>query len=384
MEDTKESPVIIEGGPVKVLGPEKSFTRMVDEALTARAEADKLKPGYNPLRPSAAGYCARKLAYDYSAFLGYSEKIHEDRKPSVIRLLNLGHSIEYQALKELDMIPGFSVRFKQQVVDMFTLPSGKRIEGSVDALMVSDDHKVLLDVKSVGLRWHSAFGNSWKNMMEKYDRLPTMQQFDDNAWYIDDVIAWMDEIGEDALVANVTQINLYACSQFMKDRGVEVGVVYRYCKSNSETMEIRFKTSPELFERVKAKYSLIEAAVEAKTPEIVPKEFVLGSQACGFCPYQKRCWPEVSAKKEYFNTFPKKDWPERVGDLDAAPELTKLFSQLHTHQNSLDQKEITEQLILKIMIESQVDKLKLEDGAIYRRVFLRSPKPHFELRRSYE
>ncbi len=371
-------------GSKNILGPVKSFTRMVDEALLAKAEKEKEGKGYNPLRPSASGYCGRKLAYDYSAFKGYSDKIHEDRKPSVIRLLNLGNSIEYQALRELDMIPGFSVKFKQQMVEMFKLPSGQRIEGSIDALMVSDDHKVLLDVKSVGLRWHSAFGNSWKALMEKYDRLPTMQQFDDNAWYIDDVMAWLDEIGEDALVANITQVNLYACTPFMKDRGVEVGVIYRYCKSNSETMEIRFKTSDELFNRIRAKYSLIEEKVEAKAIEEVPKDFVLGSQACGFCPYQSKCWPEVSAKKEYFKTFPKKEWPEAIADLDVAPELTKLFTQLATHDTALDQKEIAEQAILKLMIESEVTKIKLEDGSIYKRVYLKSPRPHFELRRSYE
>jgi hypothetical protein len=380
VENSKEKNIDSKG----VLGPAKAFTKMVDEALLAKAEADKKGPGYNPLRPSSSGYCARKLAYDYSAFKGYSEKIHEDRKPAIIRLLNLGHTIEYQALKELDMIPGFSVKFKQQIVEMFKLPSGQRIEGSVDALMVSDDHKVLLDVKSVGLRWHSAFGNSWNALMEKYDRLSTMQQFDDNAWYIDDVIAWLDEIGEDALVANVTQVNLYACSPFMRDRGVEVGVIYRYCKSNSETMEIRFKTSPALFDRVKSKYSLIEEKVEARAPEAVPKEFVLGSQACAFCPYKARCWPEVDAKKAYFKTFPKKEWPEAIANLDSAPELTKLFGQLAQHELAVDQKANVEQAILKMMIESEVEKIKLADGSIYKRVYLRSPKPHFELRRSYE
>lgn len=378
MEDSEKK----SGVSKSILGPEKSFTRMVDEALLAKAEADKNGPGYNPLRPSSSGYCARKLAYDYSAFKGYSEKIHEDRKPSVIRLLNLGHAVEYQALKELDMIPGFSVKFKQQVVDLFKLPSGKRIEGSVDALMVSDDHKVLLDVKSVGLRWHSAFGNSWRSLMEKYDRMQTMQQFDENAWYIDDVIAWLDEIGEDALVANVTQVNLYACSAFMQERGVEVGVVYRYCKANSETMEIRFKVSPELFERVKQKYSLIETKVEERKIEEVPKEFVLGSQACGFCPYQALCWPEANAKKEYLATFPNRDgFPESIDDLDEAPALKELFAKLATQEHIVDQKAITEQAILKILGESEVEKIKVDDSTIYKRVFYKSPRPHYELKR---
>jgi hypothetical protein len=367
-----------------VLGPSKSFVTLVDEALIARAEEEKKTRGSYPLRPSAAGYCSRKLAHDLSGWMGYSEKVWEYKKPSVLRLLSLGHSIEFQALKELALIQGFEVKFKQQVVEMFRLPSGRIIEGSVDSVMWSEEHKALLDVKSVGLRHHSAFGNTWNAMINKYDRMKSMMRFDENAWWIENPMDFMAEIGEDALVANIAQINLYACTKFMQDRGVTVGVVYRYSKANSELMEIRFKPSMELFNKIQVKYSLIEEKVNAKAIEDVPKDFVLGSLACAFCPYASTCWPHKDAKKEYFKTFPKKIWPESISNLDAKQELSELFNKLAVLEDHSTNKSVVESTILLHMENSQVDKIQLDNGAIYQRVFLKSPRPHFELRRVNE
>jgi hypothetical protein len=369
---------------MEILGPPKSFVTLLDEALLAKAEQEKLSKGNYPLRPSASGYCGRKLAHELSAWMGYSEKAWEYKKPSVIRLLNLGHAIETQALRELAQIKGFDVRFKQQVVEMFKLPSGRIIEGSVDSVMWSEEHKALLDVKSVGLRFHSSHGNSWAAMIDKYDRMSSMKRFDNNAWWVEDPVAFLAEVGEDALVANITQINLYACTQFMKDRGVNIGVVYRYNKANSELMEIRFKPSQELFEQVRVKYTLIEEKVNAKALDEVPKDFTLGSQACAFCPYASKCWPQKDAKREYFKTFPKKVWPEQITMLDEADELSTLFEELSTLEDHETRKSVVESAILVHLENSKVDKIKLENGQIYERVFRKSPKPHFQLRRVHE
>jgi hypothetical protein len=360
----------------QVLGPAQSFCTLLDEALLEQAEAEKLKPLYYPLRPSAAGYCSRKLAYELAAFNGTQEKIWEDRRPSVIRLLALGSAIEGQSLKELELIPGFQVKFKQQVVEMFKLPSGRIIEGSVDAVMWSSEHKALLDVKSVGLRYHSTHGNSWEALIDKYDKLSTMQRFDRNAWWIEKPSEFLKEVGEDALVANICQINLYTCSSFMQDRGIKMGVVYRYNKANSEHMEVRFKPDQELFEAIKEKYTLIETS----PPDEVPKDFVIGSQACAFCVYASRCWPEKDAKKEYIKTFPKLE--EGLAEIEATPELAKPFAELAKYEALLQRMEQVETSILKVMIEKDIERIQLSDGQIYKKVFLKSPKPHYELRRS--
>lgn len=314
------------------------------------------------------------------AFNGYAPGEKEIKPPNIVRLLGLGHSIEYHALKFLETLPGYSIKFKQQVVDIFKLDrDGRIIEGSTDAVLISDQYKCLLDVKSYGDRFHNWRESKWKAAIDKYDRMESMKRFDDNGWYIEDVMAFMDEIGEDALVANITQINLYLCSDFMKARGIDHGVVYRYNKNDSHHMEIRFKPSQALFDQVRAKFNLIDQSVHEKKPENVPKDFALGSQACSFCPYAKRCWPEIDAKKEYFKTFPKKTWPDNVKYLDK--DLRELLKKYHANIYTLDDNKILEQNIIKGLLANETRKVQLEDGQVYELVFLKSPKPHYELRR---
>jgi hypothetical protein len=366
---------------MSIPGPKKSYCTLVDEQLEANEAKNK---SYFPLRPSASGYCARKLAHDLNVFHGNEPKPEDPKPANIIRLLNLGHSIEFHALKYLNDIPGFNIKFKQQVVDMFKLErTGQIIEGSTDAVMWSNESKGLLDVKSVGDRFHSAFGTKWNSLMEKYDTLETFERFDENAWYINDLPAAIKELGDDTLVTNLTQINLYLCTQFMQDRGLDHGVVYRYNKNNSTHMEIRFKPSPELFETVRKKFNAIDQAVAAGDPQTVPKEFTLGSQMCAFCPYKSKCWPEIDAKKEYFKTFPKKEWPTLLNER-TLPGSLKLFDKLSALEDSTLNKGALEQEIIVAMQAKNLTKVKLPSGLIYEIKFLKSPKPHFELRRVNE
>jgi hypothetical protein len=365
----------------KIPGPSKSYCTLVDEQLLAN-EA-KNKP-YFPLRPSASGYCARKLAHDLMVYYGHEEKPEDNKSASVIRLLNLGHFVESHALKYLNDIPGFSVKFKQQVVDMFKLDrTGQIIEGSTDAVMWSPETKGLLDVKTVGDRFHAAFGTKWNSLMDKYDSLESFERFDDNAWYIKDITAAIKELGDDTLVTNLTQINLYLCTEFMRSRGLDHGVVYRYNKNNSTHMEIRFAPSMELFEYVRKKFNDIDQAVADKDPQRVPREFTLGSQMCAFCPYKAKCYPEVDARKEYFKTFPKKTWPTLISD-KMVPGSSKLFKKLNDLTASTDAKAVLEQQIIVELQKLNLTKVKLADGQIYEVKFLKSPKPHYELRRVHE
>jgi hypothetical protein len=366
----------------KIIGPAKSYCTLVDEALIKKAEGERDNNKYYPLRPSAAGYCARKLTYDTMAFLGIWPKKHEERKPSVIRLLSLGHSIEYHALRNLELIDGFQVKYKQQTVSMFRLTSGRLIEGSIDAVMWSDEHKAVLDVKSVGDRFDSAFATKWKATEEKYDKLPSMEKFDESAWHIADPVAFLNDVGPDDPVAqNIQQINLYLCSDFLKERGVTHGVIYRYAKNNSAHQEIRFAPSETLFHHTKAKFDEIEQAALAKKPERVEREMPLGSMACAFCPYAEDCRPGYNTKKDWFKTFPPRKWPTKIGELSYAEELEELFAQRAKHEAETMSSEAVANKILLLMEQEQVEKLQLEDGSIYERKFLKSPYPHFELRK---
>lgn len=373
-------------------GPQKSYCDMVDEALLAKQEAEQ-KSGdtYFPLRPSSAGYCGRKLAYELAANEKIIEKRYETRKPSIIRLLSLGHGIEYHVLRYLDSIPGYKVKFKQQVVSLFNLPSGRLIEGSVDAVMWPSDPTLtpgLLDVKSVGDRWAQAYQSAWDQMKAKYERMQTVERFGEDAFYVKDPIAFLNDVGEDALVANIMQINLYGCSSFMKERKVDHGIVMRYNKNSSKHMEVRFDLSDDLYEYVKEKFCAIETSVmEKRDPALVDRDFALGSQACAFCPYADMCWEGANTKKPYYNTLPKKRWATRIGELGddkVAAELKEMFDKVMQAESVIDQAKAVEGKILTRMANLRIQRIKLDENNVFEAKELKSPKPHFELRRTKE
>ena len=355
---------------------------MLDEALTKKDAEEQAAPSkYFPLRPSAAGYCAKKLSYQLAAYRGTGPHMPDPRKPNIKRLLDLGHNIEYHALKIFkDALPEMKQRFKQQVVDMFRLDSGILIEGSTDVAFI--DQKALVDVKSVGPRWSKGYKSTWDEMLAKYEDMATVIKFDENAFYVHDIKAFFAEVGEDALVANITQLNLDLCTEFMRARGLDHGVIYRYNKADSRHMEIRFAPSMELFEDIRVKFNHIDKACSAggPGPDAVPRGAMLGSMACAFCPYAAQCWPEVAdSRKEWFKTMPKKQWAT-----DAGSELGQLFTELGTHKAAETETERLTAAILSVMVGKEMKKIKLDDGRVYEAKYLASPKPHYELRLTKE
>lgn len=355
---------------VSIPGPADSYCGLLDRAIQAK-QAEPTERKYYPLRPSSAGYCARQLAYKLAAYNGTIHDVPEDRKPNIVRLLSFGHNVEYHALRMFgEYLPEIEQRFKQQVVDIFRLDSGRLIEGSTDAVFITT--KALVDVKSVGPKWSRGYKSTWDELLAKYEAMHTVIKFDNNAFYVHDVKAFFEELGEDALVANITQLNLYLCSDFMKSRGLDHGVIYRYNKADSRHMEIRFAPSQELFDDIKAKFNAIEAA---KAPNDVPRGAQLGSMACAFCPYASQCWPEIDSKKEFFASLPKKRWADQ-----APPKLQEMFDEY----GAAIKAKAVEEKILKFMIDTELRKVKTSDGTVWEAKYLASPKPHYELRVSKE
>lgn len=365
-------------------GPSKSYITLMDEQILAQAEKDKSNKPYFPLRPSSAGKCTRRLAHETNEYLGNSLRQYENRRPNIQRLLSLGNPIEHHLIRFLGQIPGYSMRFTQQTVEIFRLrQDGTIIEGSTDVVLWSDDHKCLADAKSVGDRFHSSFETKWKAMKNRYDQLEQRglcERIDEHGWWVEDAAAFVDALGDDSLTDNIPQINLYLMSPFMRDRGVDHGSVLRYLKNNSECMEIRFAPSQKLLDRTMEKFNVAYEAAKQSQPELAPKSFVLGSQACGFCPYKATCWPEQDALKEYFKTWPTKTWPVDMWKLNN-PELDSLFSSLVVLEGTKDDKDRLEREILKVMGQAGVGKVRLADGSLFEVKSLKSPYPHLELRR---
>lgn len=366
------------------LGPDVGLTDLLD-ATSLERQAKEQEAGaqrFNPLRPSAAGYCARKLAYAYSAYRGHSEPVFEEKKPSVIRLLDLGHHIERAVLDQLYKAGIFQLKYKQQSLHFLKLSDGTIIEGSPDVMIeFPDGSRGLYDIKSKGEKYSSWRDSSWEEDLYKLSKMHTVQSISETSFWVDDLEAFLKELNDDNFMHNFVQCNAYALNPFMIERNVTFGGILRYNKNNSKIMEVRFRPSAALYDYFIDKLKLVHE--NEKTPELVPKEASLGSMSCAFCPYVSRCWPEVNAQKEYYKTLPDKFWAtdtNRLGNEGARlDELSEEFGKAEKETAAFD---VTKGEMLKLMEAVGKKKIRTADGMVYEAKFLKSPRPHYELRRS--
>jgi hypothetical protein len=359
----------------RIPGP-ASYVDLMDEVVKNRA---KDQPNASPIRPSNAGTCARRIAYDYLAFLGKREKIEETRKPSVERLLKLGHFIETHVVDDLKDIPGMGVRFTQQLVDMFDLPGGTTVEGSTDMVMWNKEVRGVGDVKSIGDRWHNNFNSKWDGLLDTY-RKTGAEEFGTNSFFVNDLSKFLRQIGsDDSLYKNLIQLNLYACCDFLQKRKVDHAFILRYNKNNSALMEIRFTPSFEVFEDTKRRLSLVEQTGTEGNIDIAPKERVLGQMDCTYCPYKSECWPSASNKDFYKNG--KKDWAVKVSELEKKAELVELFGYRANAELASQDLAIIDRELIQLLDGHGVHKVKLESGEVFEVKIL---KTGAELRRGKE
>jgi hypothetical protein len=101
---------------------------------------------------------------------------------------------------------------------------------------------------------------------------------------------------------------------------------------------------------------------------------------CAWCPYAKLCWDE-DALKAHFNTYEKKEWPTDINKLKDNI-LVDLFNVYESPDKKASQADAIETDIIKRLVEAEVKKIKLDNGHVYELKYLKTPKPHFDLRRS--
>lgn len=368
----------------KVLGPAVGYTDLLDFEITEKLKGEA-KEKFFPLRPSSAGQCSRRLAYDLMEYYGHEKYEKELQEPNVYRLLSLGHSIEYSALRHFELLMGFKLKYKQQVVTVAQLKSfadeeAPLIEGSMDVVLWSDKYKCVLDVKSQKDGWSAAYKSRWEETLDKYNEMQSLERIGESAYYADSLDALVEELGDDFLVDNLLQLNLYATSDFAKERKLDHGVIYKYNKNTSHHYEIRFRPSDTLTAKTVKKFQDVYNAVMQKNPELVTKDCQLGSARCAFCPYKAKCWGQ-DALKAWFKTFPKKQWATKSSEVAGVEELFIAYEALEA---TLDNREKIEQDIIKLLVDKEVRKIKLANGKVWEVKYLKSPKEHFELRRSKE
>lgn len=374
---------------MEILGPKKAYTDLLDEAITSRLLEEK-KEGrkYHPLRPSNAGKCARQLAYELMEYRGHENYDIPILKPHIDRLFKLGNSVEFASLQGFKQILTFNIKYKQQTVTLFDLDRGlpelskERVEGSMDLVLISSDTKGVLDIKSKKDSYSVAYKTKWDDELDRFSKMRSLYQFSENAFYADNLGSLLEELGEDYLIENLLQLNMYANSDFLKERGIDHGAIYRYNKNDSRHMEIRFRPCSEVFQYIKEKFNEINIAVDLKKPEKIEKNYIPGSMHCAFCPFAKQCWGDINTLKSWFKTFPFRVFPILLEKTANAKAYKTLFNDyLSFSKLNKKQKEI-EMAILKLMLEEKLEKIKLKTGEVFEAKFLKSPKEHFELRRT--
>ncbi len=346
----------------KLLGPEVGYTDLLDfhtsNKLTKESDAGRK---YTPLRPSAAGKCTRELTYEFAEFRGKATYPKEGMKPSVHRLLNLGHSIEYNILNQFKEVEGFELKYSQQVLSFFKLNESEWVEGSLDRCFYVGEHKAVIDIKSKGDKYSSFNKSRWDDDNEKLEGLASVQRITDTMFWVEDLDLFLGELNDPFLASNFYQLNMYASAQFLQERGVDHAAIIQYNKNDSRLREIRFRPSASVYEAVKNKFLLVSSTIDnGGSPEEVRRDYALGSIKCAFCSFNKKCHPQEDGLKAYFKTWGKKTWPER-----ATPALEELKEQYETVSNSKKELERIEKLWAMQMIDDDIQKAEFADGTVY-------------------
>lgn len=376
---------------IELLGPPIGYTDLIDyeitEKLTKENEGRKARtlPAFNPLRPSSAGNCARRLAYELMEYRGYATYEKPIQTPATYRLLELGRAIEYHVLRYFQLLKVVQQKYKQQTLSFFPVKRAgdlaeELVEGSCDFVFWSPKFKSVGDVKSKKDKWSSGYKSGWDEEIARFQGFSSLVQLSDTAFYADDLEAFVSELGDDFFTDNFMQLNLYAMSPFLVERGIDHAFIYRYNKNDSRHLEIRFRPSAHLAKQVEDKFNRVSLAVDIKTPNAISRDYHLGSMRCAFCPFTNECHGGENSLTAWFQTLPAKNWPEDIGKMKNA-ELEKAFKKYDKLTSTDAERSRLESFIIKTMAESKTEKIRISPERIYELKYLKSPRPHFELRR---
>lgn len=378
--------IIHENLPASLLGPKQGIVDQLDQAMLAAKAAENAKGRtMMPLRPSSSGYCTRELGYQLMEYRGKSPLVVDDTSAETLRIFSLGHSVEYHVLQHLAQVKSFQIKYKQQVLHFFTLPSGEHIEGSLDLTIFSADGRGIGDVKSKKDKFSSSHKTNWDETGEAYANMQSVKQVSDTFYWIDDLDAFLLELKDPWFAQNFWQLNLYANAEFIKQRGIDYAFILQYNKADSRMREFRFRPSSALFERTKLKFlSIAEAVDEHSDPDRLPRDAVVGSGKCAYCPYAAKCRPGIDTKEAFFETFPAKEWPVDCSRLpiSARTEAEALYKQLRECDELDVVREQLEGSLCELLNNHKIQKVRFADGAIYEIKWLKSKRGNLALRRS--
>jgi len=361
-------------GKKTILGPEEyGISDLINYSLVESAEKEEaaIKEGMSKrsaFRPSSAGECERALTYKAMEYTGkayYEKKVPE---ANVQLIFKLGHAIEAMLLDAFDSVEFFDVKYKQQVLEFFKLETGDPkidgiVEGSNDLCMVATngEWKGIIDIKSKATGVGTYRRTKWQEMDDKLRDMSTVKTISTTAYYVDDPEAFIEELDDPFMAMNLWQLNLYALSDFMKNRGFNFASLLYFSKDTSQLREIRFKPSQSMYEKVQLRFERAAKAAAQSAPHKAKQEFILGSIKCAYCPYVTPCWgvDSEAAVKESYKNLPPKKWPINLDKVDA--KMADKVRSYHELAKTTKNIKAAEQEIMKYMNEKNLDKVVVKD-----------------------
>jgi hypothetical protein len=363
------------------------------EEEIAKEEVDRLAGRGSsrfPLSPSQFGACSRLLAINLAETIGLGQWPLELLDARAKRRFSRGYDIEYSLIKQLKKYVPIAQGFGQQYLTMDLTQDGKYvIGGSMDTLFMSEEH-MIVDIKSKATYFSSYMSDSFEETFDSIRNMPGVKEFGNRAFFIEDIDGFYERFTKDDFMSRYfLQLNAYGACDWARDFrsnmfpgvvGVSAVALLFENKNNHIMAEVRWKPSRTLYDfaiqRMKAIYQYV--AIDKKDPLQYRADFTLGSLACRLCPRKANCWGDT--RHPY--TGPKKKWAKDADRLHNFDALENKYAQFRNLLTSKDEHDKVEQELITEMVNSGEQKIRFADGKIWETRELKSPKPHFVLRRS--
>lgn len=372
-------------GKSNIPGPDVSLATIID-TFTEEKSRSKIGEKWGiPLRPSSAGKCARALAYELTEFRDLAKYEPEEIDAKTTRIFSLGHDMERnlfyharEAFKQSgDLI---KLKYQQQIMSFFKLPlTGEMIQGSIDGAFEHKSWLAVVDAKSKKDGWSNHYKSRWEEHDEGLLRSEWVKPIDAKGVYIENLEAFLSDyrVKDPFFCDNIYQLNFYYWSEcgFLRHRGSEFCSLLYYNKNDCSIKEVRFKPCEKSAEYVKQKFLAVHQAVDGdKNPELVGREYTLGSARCAFCRFSKSCWGKEQAvvRKDYFKTLPFKKWPKRLKEVPYQADLQELFTEYLAATTSSEKMDILEPKIIHLLNEAKCNKVELPTGEVFEVKHLKS------------
>jgi len=361
-------------------GPNEGYTDIIDNKLNS----EEPKALWFPLRPSSAGHCSRKLAYELADYFGLIKLERQKLEPTLKRIFSLGQYVEWHSIKFFEKVSwdqkDFNVRYKQQSLPLFRLDAANAddlapplVEGSLDIAVMNKGSTSggFGDVKSAKDKFHKAFKTSWDWTTTKLSELKSLTPINGSktAFYADNLKEFLAELNDPFFEDNFRQLNTYCNSEFARLHGIDHGFIYRYNKNDSRHIEVRFRPSPEIYQEFIDKCNKVYKLVKNSGVDAIYDmgcDFTMGSAKAAFCDCRFYSGDNQDAcRKAYFNTFPKKSWPTNVEKLERSEDIRRLFDEYISISTSIDKQGIIEDQIIDLLAEAKVQKIKLSERHVF-------------------